>query len=65
MLESIMLGEIPGTSIQLSFYAWLCLVAIFLTAVLVFRITKRHVPGFRAEYFGRKALKLLNQYHLL
>jgi len=65
MLESIMLGEIPGTSIQISFYGWLILVAIVLTLTLAAKISKRHVPTLRADYFSRKALKLLSQYHLL
>ena len=65
MLESIMLGELPGTSIQLSFDAWLLLVATALTCILMFKVAKRRIPGFRANYFNRKALKLLNQYHLL
>lgn len=65
MLESIMLGEIPGTTIQISFYAWLILVAIILLVTVVALLGKRHIPVLRADYFGRKALKLLSQYHLL
>lgn len=65
MLESIMLGEIPGTSIQISFSAWLILVAAILTFVLVAKVGKRRIPTLRADYFSRKALKLLSQYHLL
>lgn len=65
MLESIMLGEIPGTTIQISFYAWLILVAVALLIVALALFGKRHIPVLRADYFGRKALKLLSQYHLL
>lgn len=65
MLESLMLGEIPGTSIQLSFDGWLLLVAVLLMVILAIRIGKRCLPNMRAMYFGRKALKLLSQHHLL
>jgi hypothetical protein len=65
MLESIMLGEIPGTTIQISFYGWLILVTILLVIVPVAILSRNHIPILRADYFGRKALKLLSQYHLL
>lgn len=65
MLESIMLGEIPGTTIQISFYAWLWLIGLSLAGALMAFLIKRRVPGVQADYFARKALKLLHQYHLL
>ena len=65
MLESIMLGEIPGTTFRISFYGWLVLVALALLLFLATRIGKRRLPIVRADYFSRKALKLLSQYHLL
>jgi hypothetical protein len=69
MLEAIMLGEIPGTSFQISFSGWLLIIAALLSAFLVIKISIRHLlvwtTALRAQYLGRKAFKLLTQHHLL
>lgn len=65
MLESIMLGEIPGTTFQLSFSNWLVVTAALLILTLFVKLVRRNIQSLRAYYFSRKALRLLSQHHLL
>ncbi len=68
MQELIVLGQIPGTDIQINFSDWVHLVLILFGVIILFQA----LPAFRAVWHGmkayarsRRALKLLNQYHLL
>jgi hypothetical protein len=68
MQEIIVLGEIPGTNIQLSFTAWTYVSALVFT-VLILIVSRPHLSnqwnGLVAQIRARKALRLLTQYHLL
>lgn len=68
MQEMIVLGEIPGTNMQLSFTAWTYVSALVFT-LLILIVSRRHLSshwnGSVAQIRARKALRLLTQYHLL
>ena len=65
MLESLMLGQIPGTEVQVSFYGWLFGVAIVLFTVVATKVFHRNWQKIIAGHYGRKALRLLSQHRLL
>ncbi len=68
MQEFLVLGSVPGTNIQLTFTSWLCLVLVALLGALMLMHKNRVIMRtyrFLASFRARKALKLLNQYHLL
>lgn len=68
MQEFLVLGNIPGTNIQITFTAWLYTVCVLLLLTLVLKRSPhvrqsiyRHVANVRA----RKIVEFLNQHHLL
>ena len=68
MQEMIVLGQIPGTTIQIDFTIWLytaiCVCTLLLALLSRHKISEywnTHIANIRA----RKALQLLSQYHLL
>ena len=68
MQEIIVLGEVPGTSITLSFETWAVLsIAILLSLLLV--MSRKDISQYwhsrRADIRARKALRLLIQHQLL
>ncbi|MCA9327125.1 hypothetical protein KDA14_01210 [Candidatus Saccharibacteria bacterium] len=68
MQEFLVLGNVPGTSLQITFTAWLSLVLLLCLAALVILrsphiVTNmyRHIANVRAE----KVLRFLQQHNLL
>ncbi|MFZ1248773.1 MAG: hypothetical protein WAQ24_00425 [Candidatus Saccharimonadales bacterium] len=68
MQEFLVLGQVPGTSVEITFDMWLYgmvwLATICLLAV-VLPIFSRLGYGVQARVRARRALKLLTQYNLL
>lgn len=68
MQEMIVLGQVPGTNIQIDFTAWLY-VAILVVMLLMLAFSRSKLRDCWhariANMRARKALHLLSQYHLL
>ena len=68
MQQMIVLGQVPGTDIQIDFTAWLYL-AILVVALLMLVFSRSKLRDYwharLANMRARKALHLLSQHHLL
>ena len=68
MQEMIVLGQIPGTNIQIDFTMWLY-AAAFICTLLLLLLSRHKITGLWNEHIAsiraRKVLQLLSQYHLL
>ncbi len=62
--ELVLLGQIPGTNIQLSLEAILIFMCLAILAVEFARLYIYHYHGFRARQLDRKAHKLMTKHGL-
>lgn len=52
MADLLLLGEIPGTSIVITFWGWLAVTAAVLTAVLLVSFLRSNAVANRVLYFS-------------
>ncbi len=64
----IVLGQVPGTTIQVDFTMWLYAATCIFTLLLLL-LSRHKLTGYWNEHIAniraRKVLQLLSQYHLL
>ncbi len=65
MVESMLLGQIPGTTYQVSFELYMISLAAILLTILFSKVIRRNYFKLRASFLNRKAVRLLTSHHLL
>lgn len=65
MEELLVLGQIPFTNIQISFNAWLTIVAIGMLLLIVFNMIHAKSAAIHAYILSQKVSHLLTHHRLL
>lgn len=65
MEELLVLGQIPFTSIRISFDDWLVIVAVLLVLFFVVNLIQARSAAIQAYLLSQKVSRLLTHYHLL
>lgn len=59
MEEVIVLGQVPSTSVQITFSAWAAIVLSLIFTVFFIKLGTHYYAKVRAHIYGKQATKLL------